>query len=285
MKKVYIDVSIINSAHLEGIGGLQLIYHLRMKDLYPSTSSFTICDIMREYNNQNSYQRAQLMLSIINYINPLYVVLTKDLLEQEIAHFRRGTPVSPFFGHLDQATFRFEVENLSRGYSDDESKRFIRNCESEIKAGFPRISKDYLNTMREDTKAKNLVANKILTFYDLINFYREGNEISRLISLILENSVSPSEIEELAFNLDSFPVLRSVVYSNCYLIFTHITQGTSHIVDMIDDYRHIIDASYSNIFLSADEKQLKTVPHINKDLETLSWSDLLDEIRHQTNNS
>ena len=285
MKKVYIDVSIINSAHLEGIGGLQLIYHLRMKDLNPATSSFTIYDIIRAYDNRNSYQRAQLMLSIIKYINPLYVVLTKDLLEQEIAHFRRGTPVSPFLDHLDQATFRFEVENLARGCSDDESKRFIKNCVSEMKAGFPRISKDYLNTMREDTKAKNLVANRILTFYDLINFYRKGKEISRLISLILENSVSPSEIEELAFNLDSFPVLRSIVYSNCYLIFLHITKGTSHSVDMIDDYRHIIDASYCNIFLTADEKQLKAVPHINKDLETLSWSDLLDEIRHQPNNS
>ena len=285
MKKVYIDVSIINSAHLEGVGGLQLIYHLRMKDLSPSTSSFTIYDIMRAYDNQNNYQRAQLMLSIINQINPLYVVLTKDLLEQEIAHFRRGTPVSPFLDHLEQATFRFEVENLSRGCSDDESKRFIRNCVSDIKDGFPRISKDYLNTMREDAKAKNLVANRILTFYDLINFYREGNEISRLVSLILGNSVSPSEIEELAFNLDSFPVLRSIVYSNCYLIFLHITKGTSYSVDMIDDYRHIIDASYCNIFLSSDEKQLKAVPHINKDLETLSWSDLLDEIRQPSNNS
>ncbi|MCK4233859.1 hypothetical protein KAX75_05490 [candidate division WOR-3 bacterium] len=285
-KKVYIETSIINRAHGEKISGSQIANILTSSNLLPVIGFHTIYECARTYLNHKNHLLAQCLFKILKDIDPSYTPLTGNLLRQEVDKLRTAAAVLPFFAHLNQVSVRIEVARLADGIFDNQAERFIRARENEIKTtGFSVASEIFLNNLR---KSKRKAYKNIRTFDDLLNLYKKKDLIHHLIIKILNDiacPVSQSEARELEIQINSFPALRSVVLSNCYLNFILIKYNTQPSMDKIDDYRHIIDSSYSNQFLSDDRQQLKTVEHINKDLVILSWEEVLLKIRHSSCNS
>jgi len=48
--------------------------------------------------------------------------------------------------------------------------------------------------------------------------------------------------------------------------------------DKIDDYRHIIEASYCDVFITGDAQLQKTVPRINPEVEVVEWNNFFKTI-------
>lgn len=46
--------------------------------------------------------------------------------------------------------------------------------------------------------------------------------------------------------------------------------------DKLDDYRHVIEASYCDVFVTNDGQLGRTVPRINSDLSVVLWNELLE---------
>jgi hypothetical protein len=87
------------------------------------------------------------------------------------------------------------------------------------------------------------------------------------------------EAELLAFHIDDFPVLRSLVRSELYLSFILFIHAEIPAKEKTHDMKHIISAAYCNKFLSADNNQLKLVKQINPDLETIPWDAFANQIQ------
>lgn len=103
--------------------------------------------------------------------------------------------------------------------------------------------------------------------------YFEG-QLPNIIQEILRGQVTPLEANELSQRLNTFPALRSTLRANLYVNFIHIVHGTRPAYDKIDDYRHVVDASYCSAIVLSDEQLGRTVNRINPDLCVLGWEDV-----------
>ena len=71
------------------------------------------------------------------------------------------------------------------------------------------------------------------------------------------------------------PAIRSGVRANLYLMWICISRRVAPAVDKLDDYRHIIEASYCDALVSGDDQLIRTTPRINPALESLRTPELL----------
>lgn len=87
--------------------------------------------------------------------------------------------------------------------------------------------------------------------------------------------LNPTVIKMLTSKLDDLPALRTAVRANIYWSWIHIDTEKPPAPDRVDDARHIVDASYSDFFISNDERQIKLVAKLNPTLTAYTWKDLL----------
>ena len=91
-----------------------------------------------------------------------------------------------------------------------------------------------------------------------------------MIRTALHDAVSTSEAQNLAARIDQFPALRSTVNANIYLNFVAIGQGQIPSFDKVDDFRHVIEASYCDTSVTDDRRLLNQTASINPSLTVLS---------------
>ena len=71
--------------------------------------------------------------------------------------------------------------------------------------------------------------------------------------------------------LDEFPAIRSTVRANLYMWAVPLVSGSGVSTDKNDDYRHVVEASYANVFVTGDGQLARTVPRLNPRLRVLEW--------------
>jgi hypothetical protein len=95
-----------------------------------------------------------------------------------------------------------------------------------------------------------------------------------VISQILGNRITRSDATELRVRLTDFPALCSTVRANLYLWTIPLVHDVGAARDKTDDYRHIIEASYADVFVTGDRQLAQTVPRIHSGLDILTWETL-----------
>ena len=260
-RKAYIEPSVINRAQKCGLSGLKLKEMIEKHSFAPAVGLQAIYEMARTFLNQDDLQLGTALFQIIWELDPYYQMDAAMLHDQEIIKLRTGAAVFSSLAPINLTATRLIVGRLARGFLDDGYMNFIAVREAEIRENHPNFALGYI----EETKGTT--SKRFPTFE---SFYIElADQIPDLIYQSVKGKVTISEAHEIYHRIGSFPAIRSTVRSNIYLCWICVNHQNIPKKDKYDDYRHIIEASYCDIFVTDDKQLSNTAPRINPDIEVL----------------
>jgi len=274
MKSSYIETNIINKSLDLDISGGELRSQLDARALTPKFGIHGIYELARSFLNDDSRERAISLFCVLRDLDPGYQVPVDKILEQEIIKLRTGSAVLPFLPYFNQIETKQEVEKLAHGVFDEKAKSFISNREYEIKSFYPEMAKQYIASAKSILRERPKSKKQPRTFEQLLSELE--SEMPDLIYRMLKGKVSLLEARELYLRLKSFPAIHASAMANAYMTSICILHGDVPGKDKIDDYRHLIEASYCDVFITDDYQLKNTVPRINSDLQVIGLNDLIE---------
>jgi hypothetical protein len=249
-----------------GVSGSQLQAKLKRRGLVPRFGIHGIYELARTFLQKEGREKGISLFQVLRDLDPSYQPTVNMILEQEIIKLRTGAAVLPILDPLNRAATKQEVEKLARGIFDERAKAFISKREAGIKINHPLISKANIQKVINGKK-------KPSTFEQFLTELEP--EFPDLIYRMLNKKVTLLEARELNLRLKSFPAIRTTAMGNAYMASICIIHGAIPGKDKNDDYRHLIEASYCDVFITSDSQLIKTTSRINPDIEVMECDDLL----------
>lgn len=276
MRKAYLETSAINRTKKAGFSGRDLSSRLESLGFSPAIGIHTIYELAATFLSPGQEEKAVALFSIVQDLDPSYQRSSDSLLQEEILKLRTGAAVLPFLDYLGHASTRTEVGRLALGIFDQRARCFIRERESQIRVRFPNQAADYLQNV---VTAQAHGAPCIQTFEEAYQYFESKGQLPALIRRALRNQVAAHEARELHQRLEEFPAIRALVRATLYMDFIFIKHRVKPNDDKLDDYRHIIEATYCDAFVADDNQLLKTVRIISPHLYPLSLAVVLGNRR------
>lgn len=268
MKRAYLETNVINKALQEGFTGLDLKNLLHDNDYTPCFGIHGIYELARTFLDESGFERGKILFNILNELDPSYQPTIQNIIDQEVIKLRTGAAVLPFLDNINIAATKQEVDKLSRGNFDAQARQFIIAREDSISKNFKFDYRKYIKMLEQNETVDNP-----RTFEQVLE--KMQPHIPKLIFEMLRRRVSILEAKEMHIKLDYFPAIRTLALSNAYLTAICIMHMTAPSKDKIDDYRHLVEASYCDVFITGDDQLYKTVPRINHVIENLKWDNLI----------
>lgn len=134
------------------------------------------------------------------------------------------------------------------------------------------MAKAYIEHVRRVRRNRGDSLPVLRRFPDVAEYFRA--RWPEMIRAILRQGITLAEGRELSARLNDFPAIRSVLNANLYLTFICIAHETVPDDDKLDDYRHLIDASYCDAIVLHDNRARSAAPHIAPQLQVLSLEDV-----------
>ena len=272
MKKAFLETNVINHAYRNSVNGLKLCEELQNRKYTPVIGTHVIYELARTFLDPNTIEIGRTLFAIVRDLDPSYSPPPVKLFEQEVLKLRTGSAVLPFLDHLGQASTRAEVQRLAMGNFDENARRFIEKRESEIKSEHPKNGQAYLAHIQDVSSDKGAQSIKMRTFEDALTYFK--SQIPDAINQRLQDRITRLEAKELAQRLDFFPAIRSAVRADIYLNYICIVHVNTPGFDKLDDYRHVIEGSYCDVFVTGDNQLYKSANKINPNLEVISCNEI-----------
>ena len=189
------------------------------------------------------------------------------LFDKELDRLRTGAAVIPILDELNRASAKQHVIQMAAGLLEADGREFLYSREASIDRDYPI----YTAHQRRQTQAA------VATGAERPKIFEEAfagfdSQVPAIIRQILGNRVGPSEAIELYGRLDEFLALRSTVRANLYLWTIPLMHDAGASRDKNDDYRHVIEASYAEVFVTGDDQLARTVVRIHPGLQVLTWN-------------
>jgi hypothetical protein len=160
------------------------------------------------------------------------------------------------------------VCELAAGRLEAAGYAFISAREASVERNQPRYVADQLRQVAQATSAGTP---RPKTFEEVLRLL--APQIPAMIRQRLTNAM-PSEAIEMGARIDQFPAIRASVRADIHLWATPIIHGVGAAIDKIDDYRHIIEAAYADVFVTGDLQLAAAVPRIHPGLRVVTWHEL-----------
>lgn len=269
MLKAYLEANIVNWARRANWTGTELRKRLHARGLEPHFGPHGIYELTRGLLSQEHKVDAQSNFGILGELEPIFVAGADMLLSRELGLFRTGAAVIPVLNESNRARARHQVSEMAAGRIEDRGAEFVRRRQASFDRDHPRYVARQLDQIRE---AVDLGAKRPKTFDQVLAM--SDSLVPAIIRGYLRNQVTVLEAEAIHAGLDKFPALRSTVRSDLYLWATPWMNDVGASRDKTDDYRNVIEASYSEVFITGDGQLARGVPHINPNLEVLTWDDI-----------
>lgn len=192
------------------------------------------------------------------------------LFEKELDHLRQGAQVIAVLDELNRASAKYQVLEMAAGRLEPEGARFIANREANIDRDLPQYVANQLDQVR---KVLDSGVQRPKTFDEVLAML--DAQVPQMLRQQLGGRVTLLEARELHARLDVFPALRSTVRADLHLWLIPLMHGVGGGRDKSDDYRHVIEASYADVFITGDEQLARTVPRLNPALQIVTWHELV----------
>ena len=189
----------------------------------------------------------------------------------ELGKLIYSTSVSPYFINPNKEEMEKEINKLADGIYDARARNFIENKWA--------AKRDYLSKQVSVVSENRNLFKTAETYKE---FLRNNEEAQKGIAeIILDERVKglPDRhrrrfAEKILKKSRQFPMVTTLVKSNLFLSFRVLKFGKcSH--DTLDDLKHLINASYANIFVTNDKNLLKYSNVINPSLEAKMCDEFL----------
>jgi hypothetical protein len=271
--KAYLEPSAINHAVDRGLEGSDLRALLEDHRAVPTTGLHTIYELARTFLLPEGRARGMALFTLLADLDPVYQAEPLRLLEREYVASRTGTAVIPVLAPLDTDAARLEVARLARGDFDAQARDFLQAREADVRDGFPRQYGRFMAKVERLAPRRSPRARSLRTFESVLALGdRNGGD---LVREIMYGRISRDDGARMWRRLDDFPTLRTIARANAYLSTTPIAHRRRPALDKIDDYRHVIEASYCQVFITADEQLARTAPKLHPDLRVVRFAELI----------
>lgn len=161
-----------------------------------------------------------------------------------------------------------DMARLKNNPNENSAIAFVEDRESRRKKSEALESAAYLKHVKD---VKSRVPHKAMTLESFLKL--SPSEIPECIAGALRGlrGLDAYVISKMASDLGAFPAARALIRANMYRTWIYIEKETSPARDKVDDGRQIIDASYSDFFVTADGDQIKLASMLNPELSVVSW--------------
>lgn len=282
MKKVYFDSNIYSEIIRRDIKSEQIRSILSEKKLQLIISSLNMFEIASCWKSgdpsdiEQGIKRFKLIKELLpcRFLNTIH-----NILLMEIDKAINNANISPFCENQGKADFEREINKLAQGIYDNNARTFIENRWAGKRNDIKR-------------KTSELTENESIfkSADQFQEFFVKNDSLQQLIveDLIYErvmkipNRHRRKTAEKILCKSRKFPMIISVVKANLFLDFRALKFGNcSH--DTLDDLKHLINASYTDVFVTGDNKLYNYSKEIDLYVEILTEDDFLNIKLH--NNS
>jgi hypothetical protein len=269
-KLIYLDTNIWNRLVDQKIDPKALLCSLREKDADVVISGETVYELARTFLSpaRDALARGQCLFQCVKTCVDAEIPCAHDnmqVLHGEVtALLSKATELVAFYGPTEYTDLRIEVEKLSKGIFDKRAedfvagrRRFSQSTRSEQKnhfAGKEHI-KQQLKAVSID-KLRGWLDNEMLT----------DTASAMLASHLLKmyNGVSPENAFLTSRRLLRIPasrVAKGIIRADLYFNWRCANRGSTP-NDLVDDLCHVLNASYSEIYATAEPKQADYAPFL-----------------------
>jgi hypothetical protein len=166
-----------------------------------------------------------------------------------------------------------EVMKLASGTISDDFRVVIEARDVDKRRSFPTSTQWYLRELDNLRRADPSAFPKIKVYQDVLDHF--SPDLPKFVAASLaQQPTTDRETRELAARLDSFPAIRSHVRLWFYMMFICIKERTVPGMDKLDDYRHVVEASYCDAFVTNDDQLGTAAPLLHPGLDVIRWEEL-----------
>lgn len=267
MDTVFIETSALNWLYDNTEDANHANRLLEMKKLIPIVGMDTIYELAHCF--LNSPNRASNLFEFLKQFKPVYSCQRENLYNQELDRFLNGTSVNVFLEHYSKEILTNRIGDYSSGIFNEIHRDFIiarqffwDDCREKL-------------WIPKDTKRK-----RGLEFIDYLPHCLKKIEenitiFQQWILGITGKNLSKQNAIHFFKKLDSFPALRTSLYSQFFLNSLIIKSKATPSKDKFTDSLQIVGASYFTSIVSNDDYLLNNLsPAINPDLQKININSL-----------
>jgi hypothetical protein len=266
VSKAYLEPNVINWSRRSGWSGAELRRRLVARALEPHFGIHGIYELARGLLSERHQADAQRNFEILSELLPVFGPTPEMLFGKELDRLRTGATVIPILDELNRASAKQQVVQMAAGRLEEDGREFVRRRQAGIQRDYPHYIANQRSQIRSAVASG---ARRPTTFEEA--FAGFDSQVPGIIRQLLGNRVTASEAVELHARLDEFPALRSTVRANLSMWAVPLVSGVEPSTDKNDDYRHVIEASYADVFVTGDNQLARTVPRLHPGLSVLTW--------------
>ena len=257
MKKAFLETSAIDHAYRAGMDAPHLSSLLSGLESSPALGMHVIYELARIFLGGENLKTGCCIFQLLNELDLSFQPPTDQLLRQELISLRTNAAVLPFMNTVNQASARTEIAQLASGNLTDEARSFIETLEADAARGHPQWADSVVSQVRALRRSDPTAVPRLKSLDDTVSYFEgQRDALPKLVQEVFRlqgDLLSRSESAEFVARLDSFPAVRSMVRAQCYLTLICVRDGHAPSFNNVGDYRHVIDASYCEVFLTSDK--------------------------------
>jgi hypothetical protein len=204
------------------------------------------------------------LFEVIRELQPRFLADPSDLYEQETRLLRDGTPVNPHPSDAQEAFVRNEVGELADGRINLRLLELVQDRRKVKFEEWPTAMEKCLAVVKELRRDSPVDVPRFGTFGQFEDFFR--GDLPRFVACLPGLSLSIDQADAIAAEINLYPAIRTTVYFWCNVMFICIKDGRAPSVDKVDDYRHVVEASYCDAFITNDGQLLRSISRLHPSL-------------------
>ena len=233
-------------------------------DLMARNKGFILClghqtyELARSFLYDHSQQPVTKAFEFLSEIECVeYLPNVNESIEAEAHLAQTGMPLITVVGPLNQAAVKQELTRLAKGYSDD-ARKFISAREQNAALEKVRVTKQNQSSAAKASAQNGQQMRQIKTFESLQEKLK--SERPGFLGNLLRKKGHPitqSAVNRVLNNPIKFPLLNTIVNTQEYLNFITVFHGTEPGKDTLDDFRHLVESSLADLFVTEDGDLLR----------------------------
>ena len=268
-RRAYFETSALDAVLKQGIPVSDIRLQLEARGLSACVGMLTLNECAQPILSDKG-DVAGALFGIIRDLQPRFPARPVEMYEQEARLLRDGTPVNPFPTKAQEEYERSEVGKLADGYISREFLDLVRDRRKVKFEEWPTSMGKYVAMFKQLRRDSAGEVPKFGSFEQLEALFR--GDLPRIISTLPDLRalrLSSDEADLVAANVDRCPAIRSTVYFWLNAMFVCLAHGCAPSVDKVDDWRHVVEASYCDTLITNDAQLLRSMPRLHPTLAPL----------------
>ena len=270
----YPDTTIWNALCDQGVDAANLTSDLAARGTRLVLGTNAVYEMAKTFKGSRSTarERGERLFSYLGQYVQLGIPLlraTDDLLGEETKHVTKEIrQMDLFYGSADYKKLAAEVDKLAHGVFDSRAAQFIPFREAEATQTREAL---YAHLDRQPLLKRKLeaISEESVGYWIAQEMKRSGRPI---LAKHLANVISGRPLRDLTrlakqlLALPRYRVSHAMVRSDLYLNWRYCRRGTLG-KDMPDDNYHAVNASYCDMFVTADPGMASYMSHVHTRVE------------------